>query len=542
MSKRISAADAAKLIRSGDTVASVGVIGWITPDALLRSLAERFRAEAAPRDLTFYFPCGTGDSIDIRGMDHVAIEGLMRRIISGSYVNPLHPTKRTRPELMRLIRENLIEAYSWPIGASMQWLREVARRSPGLITEIGLGTYADPRQQGGKFTSLAKQDLIELIELRGKPYLFYPTFPLNVGFVRASSADSFGNLSYEDEALISSNVALALAVKASGGIVVAQVRQELPRYSRPAHHVRIPGVLVDHYVVEPEQMSGTGITLDRSYLGGAPPNLRALPVLPLGPDKVIARRAAREVRPARTSIFGFGASSDVPLVMAEAGLFDDGGLGDYQFTTEHGPFGGVVMSGWQFSANVGPEALLDGVQQLDFIDGGNCPFAALAFAQFDRAGNVNVSWFGSSNPGAGGFIDIAQNAKDLIFTGTFTTSGLNVAIGDGGLRVIKEGTVRKFVDRVEQITYPVNNGVVERGQTALVVTERAVFRVEPEGLALTEAAKGIDIRGDILDQMSFAPYRIADPLPAMDASLFAESKQAERASPQDSSCEANATL
>ena len=522
MSKRINADDAARLVRSGDTVAGVGVIGWITPDALLRGLADRFRSESEPRDLTFYFPCGTGDSIDIRGMDHVAVEGLMRRIISGSYVNPLHPTKRTRPELMRLIRENRIEAYSWPIGASMQWLREVARKGPGLMTEIGLGTYADPRQQGGKFTLRAKQDLIELIEFRGKPYLFYPTFPLNVGFIRASSADSSGNLSYEDETLISSNVALALAVKASGGIVIAQVRQEVPRYSRPAHHVRIPGSLVDHYVVEPEQMSGTDIKSDKAYLGGSAPDLRALPKLPLGPDKVIARRASLEVRPGRTSIFGFGASSDVPLVMAEARLFDDGRLGDYQFTTEHGPFGGIVMSGWQFSANVGPEALLDGVQQLDFIDGGNCPFAALAFAQFDREGNVNVSRFGSSNPGAGGFIDIAQNAKDLVFTGTFTTSGLNVSIGDGGLQVVKEGSVRKFVDHVEQITYPVRKGVVERGQTALIVTERAVFRVMPEGLMLAEIAKGIDVRRDILDQMAFAPAGIADPLPVMQASLFAE--------------------
>ena len=523
MSKRVSADEAAGLVRSGDTVASVGVIGWVTPDALLRGVADRFRRDSEPRDLTFYFPCGTGDSINIRGMDHVAIEGLMRRIISGSYVNPLHPTKRTRPELMRLIRENRIEAYSWPIGASMQWLREVARKGPGLMTEIGLGTYADPRQQGGKFTSRAKQDLIELIEFRGKPYLFYPTFPLNVGFIRASSADSSGNLSYEDESLISSNVALALAVKASGGIVIAQVRQEVPRYSRPAHHVRIPGALVDHYVVEPEQMSGTDIRSDRAYLGGSAPDLRSLPKLPLGPDKVIARRASLEVQPDRTCIFGFGASSDIPLVMAEAGLFDDGRVGDYQFTTEHGPFGGIVMSGWQFSANIGPEALLDGVQQFDFIDGGNCPFAALAFAQFDRGGNVNVSWFGSSNPGAGGFIDIAQNAKDLVFAGTFTTSGLNVSIGDGGLRVVKEGSVRKFVDRVEQVTYPVRKGVVERGQTALIVTERAVFRVMSEGLILTEVARGIDVRRDILDQMAFAPDRIADPLPVMEASLFIES-------------------
>ena len=446
----------------------------------------------------------------------------MRRIISGSYVNPLHPTKRTRPELMRLIRENRIEAYSWPIGASMQWLREVARKSPGLMTEIGLGTYADPRQQGGKFTSRATQDLIELIEFRGKEYLFYPTFPLNVGFIRASSADAAGNLSYEDEALISSNVALALAVKASGGVVIAQVRQEVSRHSRPAHHVRVPGALVDHYVVEPEQMSGTDIKSDPAYLGGGAPDIRALPKLPLGPDKVIARRAAREVRPGRTSIFGFGASSDMPLVMAEAGQFDDGRIDDYQFTTEHGPFGGVVMSGWQFSANIGPEALLDGVQQFDFIDGGNCPFAALAFAQFDSYGNVNVSWFGSSNPGAGGFIDIAQNAKDLVFTGTFTTAGLDVGIGEGGLRVVKEGSVRKFVDRAEQITYPVRKGVVERNQTALIVTERAVFRVEREGLTLIEVARGIDVRRDVLDQMAFAPTKILDPLPLMDASLFAD--------------------
>jgi propionate CoA-transferase len=281
--------------------------------------------------------------------------------------------------------------------------------------------------------------------------------------------------------------------------------------------------LVDRYVVEPEQMSGTDIRSDRAYLGGSAPDLRSLPKLPLGPDKVIARRASLEVQPDRTCIFGFGASSDVPLVMAEAGLFDDGRVGDYQFTTEHGPFGGIVMSGWQFSANIGPEALLDGVQQFDFIDGGNCPFAALAFAQFDREGNVNVSWFGSSNPGAGGFIDIAQNAKDLVFAGTFTTSGLNVSIGDGGLRVVKEGSVRKFVDRVEQVTYPVRKGVVERGQTALIVTERAVFRVMSEGLILTEVARGIDVRRDILDQMAFAPAGIADPLPVMDASLFAES-------------------
>jgi propionate CoA-transferase len=521
MSKFISAGEAVNLIEDKMTVASVGVIGWITPDLLLKSVAERFLREGKPRDLTFYFPCGTGDGIEIRGMDHVAIEGLMKRIVAGSYINPLNPKTGKRPELMRLIRENRIEAYSWPIGASMHWLREVARRSPGYMTGIGLNTYADPRQQGGKFTARSTEDLIELIEFRDKPYLFYPTWPLDIGFIRATAADDAGNLSYEDEPLLSSNIALALAVKACGGKVIAQARTRVDRHSRLAQSARIPGNLVDYVVLDPDQMSGTDVREDKAYLGGARADVASLPRLPSGVDKVIARRVAAEVRPCVTSIFGFGASSDAPLVMAEAGLFDNNGIDNYCFTTEHGPFGGIVMSGWQFSANIGPEALLDGVQQFDFIDGGNCPFAALAFAQFDENCNVNVSWFGSSNPGAGGFIDIAHNARDLVFSGTFTTGGLKAEIGNGGLRIDKEGAIQKLVRKAEQITYSVRDGVRERGQSALVVTERAVFKIEPDGLALVEVADGIDVRGDILDRMEFAPYRIAEPLKAMSASCFA---------------------
>jgi propionate CoA-transferase len=520
MSKIITAPEAAALIGDGVTVASVGVIGWITPDLLLRSLAQRYLRDGTPKDLTFYFPCGTGDSLDIRGMDHVAIEGLMKRIVSGSYVNPLNPKTGKRPELMRLIRENRIEAYSWPIGASMHWLREVARRSPGYLTQIGLGTYADPRQQGGKFTGRATEDLIELVQFRGKDYLFYPAWPLNIGFIRASSSDEAGNLSYEDEPLLSSNIALALAVKACGGKVIAQVRKLVPRHSRPAHIVRIPGALVDHVVIDPEQMSGTDVRVAGAYLGGARADPASLPRLSAGPDKVIARRVAAEVQAGVPSIFGFGASSDAPLVMAEAGLFDNGGIDNYCFTTEHGPFGGIVMSSWQFSANTGPEALLDGLEQFDFVDGGNCPFAALAFAQFDADCNVNVSWFGSSNPGAGGFIDIAHNARKLVFSGTFTTGGLKADTAGGELRILQEGAVHKFVRRAEQITYPVRAGVRDRGQTALIVTERAVFSAEPEGLALVEIANGIDVRRDILDRMEFQPCRIADPLPLMNRGYF----------------------
>lgn len=282
MSKVCRVEDAVALICDAQSVACIGVIGWITPDSTLRAIADRYRATGKPENLTFYFPCGTGDSMLIRGMDHVAIPGLMKRIVSGSYVNPIHPVTGKRPELTRLIRENLIEAYSWPIGASMHWLREVARRSPGYITRIGLGTYADPRLQGGKFTLKATDDLIRLIEIDRNEYLFYPTWNLDVGIVRASSADEFGNLSFEDEPIVSSAIALALAVKACGGRVIAQVRKLVPRGSRPAQSVRVPGVLVDHVVIDPEQMMTTDTPFDDAYLGGSPFWVAALSCDPTG--------------------------------------------------------------------------------------------------------------------------------------------------------------------------------------------------------------------------------------------------------------------
>jgi propionate CoA-transferase len=520
MSKICSIEEAVSVVKSGDAVATVGVIGWITPDALLAGLADRFKAGGQPRDLTFYFPCGTGDSMDIRGMDNVAIEGLMKRIVSGSYVNPAHPKTGKRPELMRLIRENRIEAYSWPIGASMHWLREVARRGPGYLTKIGLGTYADPKLGGGKFTTLAEQDLIKRVKFEGEDYLFYPTWKLDVGFIRASTADEFGNLSFEDEPIHSSALQIALAVKACGGTVVAQVRRIVERGSRPATQVKVPGVLVDKVVVDPDQMMTTGVPYDEAYIGGSKWDGRTQERLPFGADKIIARRAARDVRPGVTSIFGFGASSDAPTVLLEEGHFENGGYRDYQFTTEHGPFGGLVMSGWQFSANKYPEALLDGVTQFDFINGGGCPFAALAFAQFDEGGHVNVSRFGVANPGAGGFIDIAHNAKELLFTGTFTTGGLEVAFEDGRLKIVKEGKVRKFVKAADHITYPVRKNVAERGQKATIITERAVFEVHADGLMLTEVAPGIDICSQVLALMDLDNVRVSEDVRPMSRDLF----------------------
>ena len=522
MSKIIDAARFVETIRDGSTMASVGVIGWITPDCVLKALGDRFRETGSPREVTFYFPCGTGDAQGIKGMDHVAQEGLMKRIVTGSFINPVDPITGRRPELMRLVRENRIEAYSWPIGASMHWLREVARKSPGYITRVGRGTYIDPELGGGKFTTKASEDLVRAIEIDGERLLYYPTWPIDTAIVRASSADQEGNLSFEDEPLTSSNLALVLACKASGGRVVAQVRRIVPHGQRPASAVGVPGMFVDAIVVDEAMMMTTDVAYDPSYFSGTRVPLSSLPRPEMGPDKVIAARAAQEVRRHELSIFGFGAAADIPLIMNEQGLFDDGAMKDWWFTTEHGSYGGVVMSGWQFSANVNPDAILDGVSQFDVIDGGLCRFAALAFAQFDARGRVNVSRFGAANPGAGGFIDIAERAERLVFTGTMTTGGLSIAYENGRSRIVREGKIKKFAQSVESITYDVGAGVRERAQTALIVTERAVFEMEPEGLVLTEIAAGIDLQRDVLDQMEYAPARISENLREMDSKLFSQ--------------------
>ena len=520
MSKICTAAEAVADIGSRQNLAGLGVVGWLTPDDLFAALGRRFRETGEPRDLTFFFPVSVGDAMGIRGMDHVAIEGLMKRVVSGNFINPVDPATGRRPELMRLIREDKVEAYCWPIGATMHWLREVGRRGPGYLTRVGIGSYIDPRETGGKYTPSAREDLVSVVEFAGQEHLFYPAWPLDVAFIRATSADEDGNLGFEDEPLVSSAIAMALAVKASGGRVIAQVRRIVPRYSRLAHAVRIPGELVDRVVVSPEAPMTTGVQYDDAYLGGRRFDGHALGAVPLGPDKLIARRAALEVRPGVPTIFGFGASSDVPSVMLSDGAFANGGLERYRFTTEHGVFGGLVMSGWQFSANRHPDALLDGPSQFDFIDGGNCEVAILAFAQIDAAGNVNVSRFAGANPGAGGFIDIAHNARELVFTGTFTTGGFEAAIANDSLAITREGRVRKFTDRVHEVTYPLRRNVADRGQKATIVTERAVFAVERDGLALIEVAPGIDVRAQVIEQMAFAPTRIADPLPTMRVELF----------------------
>lgn len=520
MSKVTDFSDAIKLVKSSSTLAVLGVIGWAVPDKLLKALGDQFHATGYPRDLTIFSPVYAGDNANIKGIDHIILEGLARRIIIGNYINPPDPITGERPQTMQMIKANKVEAYSFHIGAIVQWMREIARRGPGYLTEIGIGTFVDPDFGGGKLTPRTKEDLVKKIKFQGKDHLFFPCINLDCAFIRATSSDQHGNLSFEDDPLTSSALVMAMAVKTCGGTVIAQVKNIVEVGSRPAHMVKVPGAFVDKVVVDPDQWMVTDIIQDQSFLGQNRISPSKLPPMLMGAQKVIARRAAQLIRKEELTIYGFGASSSIPSILAETGALDGQGIYEYPSTTEHGSYGGIVAGGWQFSANINPDSLIDGVSQFDAIHGGLCKTAALAFAQFDLTGNINVSKFANANPGSGGFIDIATNAQRLIFTGTFTTGGLKVKTSKEGLKIIQEGRVSKFVKSAEQITYPLLHGVIERDQKAIIVTERAVFNVVPDGLELCEIAPGIDLQRDILDLMEFPPVRIAEPLVLMATKLF----------------------
>lgn len=520
MSKIVNFETAVANIPSGSTLAIVGVIGWTVPEKLLRALGQRYLDTGSPADLTLYVPCFGGDNAEIKGIDNLMHDGMTKRLITGSFINPPDPKTGERPRTMGQVKGDKIEAYTFHIGVMMHWLREIARRSPGYLTEVGIGTFVDPDLGGGKVTPRTTEDIVDKIDFRGKPHLFFPSINLDYGIVRATSADKHGNLSFEDDPLISSNLAIALAVKACGGKVIAQVKRVHEPGDHHAHLVKVPGVLVDEVVVDPDQMLVTGIRDDARFLGQTRMDPRELQPLKPGAPTVVARRSADLIKKNELTIYGFGASSSIPSIFATEGKFDGDGIYEYPATTEHGSYGGIVTSGWQFSANYNVDALIDGVTQFDAIHAGLCKTCALAFAQVDLGGNINVSKFGNANPGSGGFIDIAHNASHLIFNGTFTTGGLKVDATGGRLTILQEGKVSKFVQDVEQITYPLLTGVRERGQTAHIVTERAVFSVTPEGLELLEIAPGIDPKTQVLDLMGFAPVRVPDNIPLMDPSYF----------------------
>lgn len=503
--KIVSAAEAVAVIQAGDTVSVAGFVGIGTPDELLIALETRFRETREPAGLTLVFAAAPGDGRD-RGLNRLAHPGLVKRAVGGHW--------SLVPKLAKLAMDGEIEAYNLPLGCIAQLYRDIAARRAGLLSRVGLRTFVDPRQDGGKINARTTENLVELLLVGGQEYLLYKAFPIQVALIRGTTADTAGNITMEREALTLDALPAAMAAKNSGGLVIVQVERIAQEGSLDARRVQVPGVLVDCVVLaQPENHRQTYATAHNGALSGQirVPMDRIAP-LPLDERKVIARRAAMELPPGGVVNLGIGMPEGVAAVAAEEKV-----LRYVTLTAEPGVIGGMPQGGLDFGAALNPEAVIQQNQQFDFYDGGGLDLAVLGMAQADGQGNVNVSRFGGRLTGAGGFINISQNARKVVFTGAFTAGGLVIAIEDGRLRVVNEGRSRKFIEQVEQVTFS-GSLAGETGQPVLYVTERCVLHRTAEGVELVEVAPGIDIGRDILAHMGFRPI-VRDPKP-MDARLF----------------------
>lgn len=507
MNKVITADQAAAFIKDGDTVlwTTAGLCGFCEEVAI--ALENRFRKTASPRNLTIVHDCGCGD-MKTRGMNHFAYEGLVKRLISGHIGQA--------PAMGQVISENKIEAYLLPQGVLAHMWRQIAGKKPGVITKVGLGTYIDPRLEGGKATPCTTEELIKLIELEGEEWLLYKTFPVNVAVIRGTTADEKGNLTMDKEALLLEALPMAQAVKNSGGIVIAQVEYLTQNHTLHPKAVKVPGVLIDYIVVaKPENhMQTMGTVFNPALAGDTKVPLASLPPLPFDARKIIARRAAMELKPNTIINLGIGVPDGIGSVAAEEGIANL-----LTLTTELGTYGGMPASGADFATAYNAEAIIEHEAQFDFYDGGGLDLAFLGLAQTDAGGNLNVSKFGSKVVGPGGFINITQNSKKVVFCGTFT-NGAEIQFEDGKVKVLKEGKTRKFVNQVDQITFS-GQYAQKVGQPVLYVTERGVFTLEEGQLTLVEIAPGIDLERDILAAMDFKP-RISPALKEMHGEIFRE--------------------
>ena len=503
--QHVTADEAVTFIRSGDTLLIGGSGGGhAVPEALMAALERRFLAEGQPRDITALHPVGLGDFAD-RGANHFAHEGLLKRVVSGTFVNS--------PKISDLAIADKVEGYTLPQGALSQLMREIAAGRPGLLTKTGLHTFVDPRHGGGRQSPSATEDLVELVQFRGEEYLFYKPYHIDVCFLRGTTADEDGNISMEQEAVFLEMLSEAQATKRCGGLVIAQVKRIAKRGALPPKTVKIPGILVDLVVVDPGQWQTFQVEYSPSYAGELRMPLSDIPVLPLDARKIIARRAALELFPGAICNLGAGISTGIANIAAEEGVLDE-----VCFTNEQGLIGGAPASGGDAGAAKNYAAIIDQPYQFDFYDGGGLDLAFLSFAEVDAEGNVNVSRFGNRIVGPGGFINISQNARAVMYSGTFTAGKSDIAWPDGQTRIAQDGAHSKFVAQVQQITYSGRYGA-ERGQRVLYLTERAVFRLGADGLELIEIAPGVDVDRDILSRMGFRP-QVSPELRTMDARLF----------------------
>ncbi|MEZ4702263.1 MAG: acyl CoA:acetate/3-ketoacid CoA transferase [Rhodothermales bacterium] len=517
-SKLLTLDQAAALIPDGAVVSTSSSSGLGCPDALLRAIGKRFEAEGSPRNITSIHPIAAGDMYGIDGIDHIARQGLLKRVIAGSL--PSGPSNRPSPKIWQMIYANEIEAYNIPSGLLFHMHREAAAKRPGVLTKVGMETYLDPRQSGGKMNDATTEDLVRRVEFDGDEWLYLRSIPIDVALIRGTTADELGNISMEHEGGYLGGMDQALAARNNGGIVIAQVKQIAAAGTLPAQSVRIPGILVDYLVLDPDQMQTTQTPFDPAISGLIRRPADAFDPVPWGTDKIIARRAAMELRAGEAVNLGFGISALVPRILLEEGLGDA-----VTWAIEQGAVGGIPLLGFQFGCAANLQTIVPSPDQFTYFQGGGFDRTFLSFMQIDADGSVNVSKLAAKphvTAGVGGFVDITSNARRIVFGGYFTAGGLDLAVEDGKLVIRKEGKARKLVPAVEQVSF---SGARARrtGQDVTYVTERCVLRLEPDGLTVTEIAPGIDLQTQVLEQADI-PLRVSPALKLMDERLFREEK------------------